>query len=88
MLPPGADAYEQAVLTLANICTAVESLGGRKEDVMCVRVYLTEQEDFNSVMKAYTEVFGEVKPALTGLVGIRFVSSEMKVEIEADAVVA
>lgn len=87
VVPPGSSAYEQALLTLQEICKAVETLGGRKEDVMRVRMYITEQEDFDSVAKAYTEVFGEVKPALTGLVGIRFVTSDMKVEMEADAIV-
>lgn len=71
-----------------QIYKAVESLGGRKEDVMRVRMYVTEQEDFEDVARAYSETFGELKPTLTGLVGIRFVSSDMKVEIEADGVVA
>ena len=32
------------------------------------------------------EVFGDVGPAATMILGVRFVSEEMKVEIEADAV--
>ncbi|KAH8082796.1 YjgF-like protein [Cristinia sonorae] len=88
IITPGSSAYDQAVTTFAQICTAVEALGGRREDVMRVRMYVTEHEDFEDVARAYRETFGDHKPALTGLVGIRFVSPDMKVEIEADAVVA
>lgn len=72
---------------MAEICKAVEALGGRKEDVVRVRMYVTERKDFESVARAMKETFGTVQPAATGLVGIQFVSSDMKVEIEADAVV-
>ncbi|EDR13125.1 uncharacterized protein LACBIDRAFT_308618 [Laccaria bicolor S238N-H82] len=39
------------------------------------------------VGKALKEVFGDVGLAATMILGVRFVSEEMRVEIEADAVV-
>jgi len=87
LIPPGLSAYDQAVLTFAEVCRAVEAVGGRKEDVVRMRMYVTEEDDFEGVARAYRETFSEVMPALTGLVGIKFVSPEMKVEIEADAII-
>ncbi len=66
---------------------AVEAVGGRKEDVTRVRMFVTAGEDAEDVGRALKEALGEVSPAATMIIGARFVSSAMKVEIEADAVV-
>ena len=51
------------------------------------RMFVTEQEDTEAVGRAFKESFGDVRPAATMIVGSRFVDKDMKVEIEADAVV-
>lgn len=50
-------------------------------------MFVTEQEDTEEVGRAFKESFGDVRPAATMIVGSRFVDRDMKVEIEADAVV-
>ncbi|KAK7685487.1 hypothetical protein QCA50_011351 [Cerrena zonata] len=87
VVPSGLSAYDQAKRIFAEICKAVEALGGSKEDVTRVRMFVTEADDFPDVGRALKEVFGEVGPAATGIIGAHFVSADMKVEIEADAVV-
>lgn len=82
-----ASAHDQAVTAFAEILKAVSSLGGKKEDVVRVRMFVTSDEDSGSVGQALKESLGDVAPAATMIIGARFVSSEMKVEIEADAVV-
>ena len=50
-------------------------------------MFVTEQEDTEAVGRALKESLGDVRPAATMIVGVRFVDKDMKVEIEADAVV-
>ena len=87
VVPPGLSAYDQAIKIFGEICKAVESLSGSKEDITRVRMFVTEADDFPDVGRALKEVLGDVGPAATGIIGARFVSADMKVEIEADAVV-
>lgn len=86
-IPPGLSAYGQAKIIFAEILKAVNALGGRREDITRVRMFVTLDEDFEDVGRALKESLGEIAPAATGIVGARFVSPDMKVEIEADAVV-
>lgn len=86
-ISPGLSAYDQAKTIFGEIVRAVNALGGRREDITRVRMFVTLDEDFEEVGRALKESLGEIGPAATGIIGARFVSSEMKVEIEADAVV-
>ncbi|KAL7277111.1 hypothetical protein ACG7TL_008956 [Trametes sanguinea] len=83
---PGS-AYDQARAIFSEIIRAVEGLGGSAQDIMRVRMFVTEGKDADDVGRALREALGDVGPAATMIVGARFVSSEMLVEIEADAVV-
>ncbi|KAF5377975.1 hypothetical protein D9615_006669 [Tricholomella constricta] len=80
-------AYHQALKIFSEIVSAVEALGGTRQDVMRIRMFVTAGEDSGEVGRALKEAFGEVGPAATMILGARFVSPEMKVEIEADALV-
>ncbi|EJF56785.1 YjgF-like protein [Dichomitus squalens] len=83
---PGS-AYDQARAIFSEIVRAVEVLGGRKGDIVRVRMFVAEDRDTGKVGQALKDVLGDVGPAATMIVGSRFVSSDMLVEIEADAVV-
>jgi enamine deaminase RidA (YjgF/YER057c/UK114 family) len=50
-------------------------------------MFVTRDEDAEDVGRALKEVFGDVRPVATMILGARFVDPEMRVEIEADAVV-
>jgi len=80
-------AYLQVVVIFKEIINAIERLRGSKEDVVRVRMFVTEQGDTEAVGRALKESLGDVRPAATMIVGSRFVDKDMKVEIEADAVV-
>ncbi|KAL1948766.1 hypothetical protein VTO73DRAFT_10572 [Trametes versicolor] len=82
---PGS-AYDQARAIFAEIVRAVEGLGGTANDIIRVRMFVMHGSDADSIGKALKEALGEVGPAATMIVGAQFVSSEMLVEIEADAV--
>lgn len=80
-------AYDQSLKIFSEIVLAVEALNGRKEDVVRLRMFVMSDEDSGDVGRAMKDCFGEVAPAATMIIGAKFVSPDMKVEIEAEAVV-
>ncbi|KAG5338929.1 hypothetical protein C0989_005563 [Termitomyces sp. Mn162] len=80
--------YEQALKIFSEIMRAIEALGGNRQDVMRVRMFVAADEDIDDVGRALKENFGDIGPAATMIVGAQFVRAEMKIEIEADAIVS
>lgn len=81
-------AYHQALKALKELVVAVESLGGKKADVVRVRMFVTHENDATEVARALKEEVKDVEPTATMILGAKFVSPDMRVEIEADAVVS
>ncbi len=83
---PG-DPVAQTRRCVEVIGQAVEALGGRLEDVVRTRVYLTRREDWERVGHAHGEAFSAVRPASTFVVVAGLIDPEWLVELEAEAVV-
>ena len=80
-------AFDQTITIFSEIIKAVEALGGARDDIMRVRMFVTDADDAEDVGKGMKTMLGAVAPAATMIIGSRFISPKMKVEIEADAVV-
>ena len=80
------DVVEQFEVAMHNLDGALRAAGGRPENIVKVQVFLidvNDREKINPIRQAY---FGEHRPAST-LVGVpALVSTELKVEIEAEAI--
>lgn len=83
--PPPEDIYDQTMLCLELIGTALERAGTSLEHVVRTRVYLVDPADFDGFARAHAEVFGEVRPANTTVLAALF-DPRWKVEIEVEAV--
>jgi enamine deaminase RidA (YjgF/YER057c/UK114 family) len=78
---------EQTRRSLAIIRAAVEALGGRIENVIRTRMYVTNVGKWEEVAKVHGEVFAEIRPATTIVEVARLIDGDAQIEIEADAVV-
>jgi enamine deaminase RidA (YjgF/YER057c/UK114 family) len=83
---PPQDAYSQARRCLEIIGRSLEEAGGGFEHVVRTRIYVTSPGLIDDVGRAHAEVFGDVRPATTGVV-VELLDPRWLVEIEADAVI-
>ncbi|MEZ4553754.1 MAG: Rid family hydrolase [Dehalococcoidia bacterium] len=81
-------AADQARLALETIERALADAGAAVADVVRVRVYVTDIEEWESVADALVARFGEVRPAMTMVEVSRLILPTHRVEIEVDAIVS
>ena len=81
------DPYVQATRCVEIALAAVAEAGGRAEDVVRTRMYVTDAEHWQAVGRAHGDVFGTVRPAATMVVVAGLVDPRWLVEIELEAIV-
>ncbi len=82
----GDDPAAQADFIIDKIQRAIEALGGRLEDVVRTRVFVSDIEHWEAVAQVHGRRFGHIRPVNT-LVEARLVGPQFLVEIEVEAVV-
>ena len=78
---------DQTRRSLMIIRAAIEALGGKMEQVIRTRMYVTDVSKWEEVARVHGEIFGEVRPATSILEVARLIDADAQIEIEADAVV-
>jgi enamine deaminase RidA (YjgF/YER057c/UK114 family) len=84
---PPADAYGQARRCLEIMLAALAEAGSGPADVVRTRIYVTSPDYIEDAGRAHGEVFGEARPATTGIVVAALFDPRWLVEFEAEAII-
>jgi enamine deaminase RidA (YjgF/YER057c/UK114 family) len=76
---------EQTRRALEIVKASIEDLGGRLEDTIMTRVYVSDVASIESVAVLHGDFFRDIRPATT-IVQVNFIDSRIQVEIEAECV--
>ena len=82
------DAYLQTKRILEIIENSIQQLGGKMEDVIRTRIFVSDISLWTEVGKAHGEVFHTIRPVTTLIEVSNLISSDYLVEIEASAIVS
>ena len=83
----GTDAAAQTHFAIDKIEGAVQSLGGRLEDVVRTRIYIKNLSDWETIARAHGERFKDIQPANT-MVRADLIGENYLLEMEAEAKVS
>ncbi len=84
-IPEGAEA--QARQTLDTIEAALTEAGATIGDIVRVRNYVTNIDEWEQIAVALHERFDTVRPAMTMVEVSRLIAPEMRIEIEVEAII-
>ena len=81
------DAAQQTRFALRKIEKALHAAGGRLEDVVRTRIFVTDIGRWEEIGRAHGEFFRTIKPVATMVEVSKLIAPELLVEIEATAIV-
>jgi enamine deaminase RidA (YjgF/YER057c/UK114 family) len=82
------DAYAQTKFIFKKIEIYLEQFGASLENVISNKIYVTDISRWEEIGRAHAEFFGKIKPCCTMIEVKGFISPDMLVEIETEALVS
>ena len=82
----GSDPAAQAHFVIDKLEGAIQSLGGRLDDVVRTRIFIRNINDWEVIARVHGERFKDIQPANT-MVRVDLIGDEYLVEMEAEAIV-
>jgi enamine deaminase RidA (YjgF/YER057c/UK114 family) len=81
------DDYAQTKYIFRKIEIYLEQFGASLENVIHNKIYVTDISKWEDIGRAHAEFFGKIKPCCTMIEVKGFISPDMLVEIETEAVI-
>lgn len=78
---------DQTRRSLEIIRAAIEALGGRIDQVIRTRMFVTDVSKWEEVARVHGEIFAQIRPATSILQVAKLIDADAQIEIEADVVV-
>lgn len=78
---------DQTRRALEIIQAALEALGGRMDQVIRTRLYVTDISKWEEVALVHGSVFAEIRPCTTLVQVAKLIDAEAQIEVEVDAVI-
>ena len=82
----GETPYEQMAECLRKVFHELSRLGAMPEDLVAVRIYVTDISRHEEILRAYAEALGDIRPLATMVEVVALIDPRMCVEVEATAV--
>lgn len=79
--------YEQTKFIIEKFSSVLEDAGSSLKDIIRVRIYVREINDWKKVGKAFYEYFNNIKPAVTLVEVNSLIDPQLLVEMEATAII-
>jgi enamine deaminase RidA (YjgF/YER057c/UK114 family) len=79
------DPYAQTIKCIGNIESALKKANANLSDIVRIRIYVLNIDDWEKIGKGLSEYFLKIKPAATMVEVNRLIMPDILVEIEADA---
>ena len=79
------DIYVQSCQCIENIKSVLIKAGASLNDIVRIRIFVTDISKWEIIAKALNEYFKDIKPAATMVEVQNLISPELFIEIEADA---
>ena len=79
------DPYQQTIQCIKNIEFALHKAHAKLSDIVRIRIYVVNINDWEIIGKALSQYFIDIRPAATMVEVNQLITSEISVEIEVDA---
>jgi enamine deaminase RidA (YjgF/YER057c/UK114 family) len=81
------DIYLQTIQIFKKIQSILQGLESDLKDIVRIRIYIVDMDNWREVAKAHLELFNEIRPTCSIIEVNRLIDPDLLIEIEVDAFV-